>query len=288
MKAALLIILAASVLGLAATFGSLCKVTSVDPRVAYPYVLPEECETALAWGWPLPFVVDNPEFPNTDLLGTEDIACGRRLALNWLVWTVGFSAAVGSAGWLLAAARARTTANRMGAVRSPMNSKHKTAVIVCLVVLAVIAVWFVAVDRSWFVEYCPDCYYGRYIRQYRVFGFAVHESVYRDEPSPMGKVAADLGVPCTHPALVRWHKYRWWGLCILGWPAISGTSGMSSDEGWYDEAKSGKVKRLAELEPSLPGEFRQRVLREHDWVYWQALVKQIRTETSEGLGPEGE
>jgi hypothetical protein len=138
-----------------------------------------------------------------------------------------------------------------------------------------IATWFLAVDFSWFVESCPDCLCDRSALEWRVLGYPVRQSIVT-EPNLIEQVATDLGVPCSHPSLQRWHKHRWWGLCICACPCHNGIVGLTGDPDWYDPRLSSKVRGLTASEPGLPQEFRQRVLIEHDKQYWLAFRDRLR------------
>jgi hypothetical protein len=152
---------------------------------------------------------------------------------------------------------------------------RKRRLIIGLAVFVAAAVaWFFAVDWSVFEEECPDCGYGKWVEQYRVFGFPVHERT-KEEPALRQRVAADLGVPCEHPGLVRWHKYRLRGLCYRGPPWISGITRLWADDSWYDDSARARLRVMAEANPELGPDFERRVLREHDWDYWHKIVEQI-------------
>jgi hypothetical protein len=138
------------------------------------------------------------------------------------------------------------------------------------VAMVAIAAWFLAIDFSWFVERCPDCLCDRSAIEWRVLGFPVRKSLVA-EPNLIEQVAADLGVTCSHPSLERWHKHRWWGLCICAYPCHNGITGLTGDPSWYDSQLSLKVRELVAAEPGLPQEFRQRVLIDHDREYWLAF-----------------
>ena len=125
-----------------------------------------------------------------------------------------------------------------------MRRKH---IIFAGAAVAVMLVWFLGVDRSWFVENCPSCGFGRDILQYRVFGAPIHERV-QEDTTLLQRVAQDLGAACAHPKLERWHKYRWWGLCICACPRISGTHRMGGDMSWYNDTVAAKVRQLGLLE----------------------------------------
>jgi len=152
--------------------------------------------------------------------------------------------------------------------------KRKLTIILLTPVL-VLAFWFLGVDGSWFVEECPDCLYGRDIYQIRVFTIPIYErtEVYN---SVIQKIASDLGVPCSHPNLVRWHKHRYWGLLICACPCINGIDRLSGGDEWYDDKAEAIVKDLAKANPSLPNEFAQRVLKNHDWEYFKAFGQKVR------------
>ena len=89
-------------------------------------------------------------------------------------------------------------------------------------------------------------------------------------------VCADLGIPCTHPNLIRRHKQRRWGLCICWCPCHNGIDGLAGDADDYDQAMSARVKTLAKDDPKLGEEIRQRVLVEHDYEYWHAFAERMK------------
>jgi hypothetical protein len=149
-------------------------------------------------------------------------------------------------------------------------------IIIASSTLFVLAFWFLAVDLSWFVEDCPACGYGRDILQYRVFGIPIHEQS-RESITLLQRVAADIGAECSHPNLERWHKYRFWGLCIPAWPCINGTYRLTGDYSWYDDEARSIVKEMGRATPSLRNEFADRVLKDHDWEYWKDFVKRLKT-----------
>lgn len=143
-------------------------------------------------------------------------------------------------------------------------------------IFTVVVAWFLFVDWSWFVESCPDCGSDWSRTYFRVFGMPISEKTY---PNTMmlELVSADLGVSCTHPNLTRWHKHRWWGLCVCAYPCRNGIIGFAGDAAEYDDAMATRVKTLAEEDPKLGQEFRQRVLVEHDYDYWFAFVERLKT-----------
>jgi hypothetical protein len=133
--------------------------------------------------------------------------------------------------------------------------------------------WFAAVDWSWFEEQCPNCRYACSVTQYRVACVAIHEQRY-ERLSEIQLISADLGWPCDHANLYRWHKHRWWGLCKCAAPCHNGTLGFTWDE-WYDDAARKRVRRIARRNPERAAEFHQRVVVEGDMKYWQKFVAEI-------------
>jgi len=146
-----------------------------------------------------------------------------------------------------------------------------------LTVLAIavggVGLWFGAVDFSWFVERCEDCRRTREVFQYRVFGWPFY-SWDRCTETFLQVAAADLDVPCLHQSSFRWHKHRYWGLCVCARPCINGIFLMTGgEENWpvlLDE-----LRQRADEEPSLREELHQRVLVEHDIDYYRALLDDL-------------
>jgi hypothetical protein len=144
----------------------------------------------------------------------------------------------------------------------------------------IVAIWFLGVDGSLFVEECPDCMYGRDVFQIRVFTIPIyqHADVYN---SLLQQIAADLDVPCSHSHLNRWHKHRYWGLLICAYPCINGTERLVGGDEWYDEKARAVVKDLAKANPSLKDEFADKVLKGHDWSYYSAFCERVQALTGE-------
>lgn len=142
------------------------------------------------------------------------------------------------------------------------------------IAVAAIAAWFLAVDFSWFEENCPACLETRTVLQYRFSGYALHEET-QVRPSVIQRASVDLGVPCSHDVIDRWHKHRWWGMLLCYYPCSNGTIGLVGDPTWYDRNLAAKIKSLRVTRPEVSAEFRQRVLIEHDQKYWQHLLEEI-------------
>jgi len=149
--------------------------------------------------------------------------------------------------------------------------KLKVFIPICVVLCLL---WFMGVDRSWFVETCDDCLWSRDIIEYRLFTVPISERVI-EHSSAISAVARELGVPCQHQDIHRWHKQRWWGLLVCCCPCKSGITGLSSDEKPYGKRSSAKIELLVNSNPTLPQEFHQRVLVEHDMEYWHKFRGQL-------------
>ena len=143
-------------------------------------------------------------------------------------------------------------------------------------IVGLIVAWFLIVDWSWFIETCPDCNSQWSRTYYRVFGVPITERT--DSNTMMLElVSEDLGVPCAHSNLIRRHKHRRWGLCICAFPCRNGIDGLAGDSADYNQAMSARVQALAKENPKLGPEFHQRVLVEHDYVYWHEFLDQVKT-----------
>lgn len=141
-------------------------------------------------------------------------------------------------------------------------------------VFASIAIWFLAVDWSWFVADCPDCGHCADVAQYRVLGMPVRTQV-RDYPSISQLILDDLGVPCKHGNCEPWHKYRFSGLVCLTYPRIHRVA-LADDPEDYSDAMAAKVGRLGAENPELAAELYDTVIRKHDHrTFWQTLEDSI-------------
>jgi hypothetical protein len=130
------------------------------------------------------------------------------------------------------------------------------------------------VDRSWFVERCPDCDHYEDVIELRIFTIPVHRERSIDE-GMKERVAIDLGVPCIHPHLDRWHKHRYWGLLVCAAPCINGVIRIVGDD-WYDKAAAAKARRLAASDPSISARFQIEVLSHHNEAVWWEVQGLIR------------
>ena len=140
------------------------------------------------------------------------------------------------------------------------------------IVLAFGVLWFFAVDWSWFVHDCPACGHGEDTAEYRVFTATVRKTVY-EYPSVAQQVAADLGKPCTHPNVKRWHKHRSWGLLYCKSPCINGIYRLTGRTTWYDQTAASKIIALARREPALISEYHDRVFNKHDYKFLRVVLE---------------
>ena len=141
--------------------------------------------------------------------------------------------------------------------------------------------WFVAVEKSVYVDSCPDCFSVAFVVQYKVVGVVVSEKTDKIPQTLMEQAASCLGVPCFHPRVDRWQKSRYWGLLICGWPCIDGALnldlvGDQSPE--FVEVLGNALRRLEKQNPNLAAEFKERVLEKHDLDYWQQLRRLVQAD----------
>lgn len=157
----------------------------------------------------------------------------------------------------------------LGALCVLMNRKKFIAIASLLLIAAI---WFGAVDWSWFVYECPDCGYVKDVTQYRVFEIPVHETVYK-YPTVTQRVGIDLGVSCQHVRIDSWHKHRHWGLCVCADPCINGMYLLTSDDSWYTDDVSSKIVALSQNDPLVKAEYSKRVLREHQYQFVKTVLE---------------
>lgn len=143
------------------------------------------------------------------------------------------------------------------------------------IVVCVSLLWFGAVDWSWFVEDCPDCGCCSDVVQYRVFSMPVHET-FHEYPTTARLVSRGLGVECKHSNKARWHKHRWWGLCVCSDSCINGIYDVQRDSSWYTPEVQSKLKVLARNDPAVQTEFVQRVLIDHDLSFITTVFDRAR------------
>ena len=140
-----------------------------------------------------------------------------------------------------------------------------------VVFLSLTAIWFLAVDSSWFVNSCPDCIYRQHSFPWRIIGIPVH--VIEDEdPSFLNDAMQAIGQPCRHRRSIYWHKHRWWGLLICGRPCINGIMGLiyERDQETLDTLE--KLRQIGEENPELAAELHQKVIVEHDYAYYRTFA----------------
>ena len=138
-------------------------------------------------------------------------------------------------------------------------------------VVALLASWFLAVDWRWYEQDCLDCRGNRSIRQVRLASIVVYQSI-EDRPSLVGLVAGDLGVPCPHHHANRWLAERRAGLLVRVHrdPVLH-----AAHRPWYPLCARDAARRLGKSDPGLPAAFASRVLRGHDWAFWDVLRNRL-------------
>ena len=157
-----------------------------------------------------------------------------------------------------------------------VGKTKRRIIAVALLTIFIVVSWFLCVDLSWFVEYCPTCVYGKDILQYRVCTIPLYERT-EDHVTLLQRVAEDMGVECIHPKLVRWHKHRYWGLCICTHPVstVSIDCPMAMIPGMT--TPPARLREMVRTSPSLRDEFTERALKNHDAEYWWAFVERLKS-----------
>jgi hypothetical protein len=152
--------------------------------------------------------------------------------------------------------------------------RKRRMIIGVAVLVAPVAAWFLAVDWSWFEEFCPHCGHQNRITQYRVLGLAVSQRE-RATRTYFERLAADLGAPCQHPELTRWHKHRWWGLMLCRCPCINGSS-IRIDDRDYDERTAAAARRIARDDPTVGPELYDRVAHQRDRAFFEEVMERVQ------------
>ncbi len=138
-------------------------------------------------------------------------------------------------------------------------------------VFSLVAIWFLAVDWSWFVVDCPDCCRFEDLSQYRVLGIPVYTQVYA-QPSNIERILNDLGAPCDHINCRPWHKYRFWGLVLPACPFINGTILSEDDPSGYTVEMAARVRHVCDENPRLRAELRALLVKKHDYrAFWKKI-----------------
>ncbi len=140
---------------------------------------------------------------------------------------------------------------------------------------ALAALWFLAVDWSWFVWRCDDCGLLRETYQYRVLGRSVSSEQWEGNRLTSWALS-DLGVPCLHRDSHEWHKHRWWGLGYCAGPCWNGTHALLGDDSRYSEAVSLRATELGRSEPDFAREvYRKRIVERDAGFFWDVFMADV-------------
>ncbi len=147
-------------------------------------------------------------------------------------------------------------------------------IIIFSAVIVFSAFWFLCIDGAIFVESCPDCLYGKDVYQIKIFTIPIYQHTIDEHTSITQRIAIDLGAECKHPNLSGYEKWRFWGL-LIPQELHPGIDWMSGGDDWYDDKARVIIKEMVKTNPSLPDEFANRVLKNHDWKYLHSFVLQV-------------
>ena len=140
----------------------------------------------------------------------------------------------------------------------------------CAYLLA--APWFHSVEWCYYHDQCEGCYNGRTVLQYRVLSIPIQTTVKAwGEPTLIGRIASDLGIPCPHERFSRNVITRLAGLCVC--VQRGGTYPVNS--GWYPPCARRQVLSWKEADPGFVLRFRKRVIDDLEIEYWRGLRRQL-------------
>ena len=138
--------------------------------------------------------------------------------------------------------------------------------------LSLVAIWFLAVDWSWFQWDCQDCHTDKDIIQYRILGLPITNEVY-DEESFFNIALTDLGVPCLHANTTYFYKHRLWGLTLCACPCWNFTEGGYGPDERYTQTISARVRERGRSDPVFAAEVHNQLVKKHNFVFfWDALM----------------
>jgi hypothetical protein len=155
---------------------------------------------------------------------------------------------------------------------------------IALSIVAVVVIWFAAVDWHWSIGHCSVCWSCRDKFQYRLLGIPI-STRFRERRSTLQLALTDLCVPCAHEQCKLNLVQRHWGLLICECPCDrSDVLG----EGVYDEdytaAASIRLREVAFENPQLAAELYDLAIRKNDYrVFWHRV--DALTKASESFPP---
>lgn len=149
--------------------------------------------------------------------------------------------------------------------------KKKKYFLALLLTIFFVLLWFLAFDISCFEIVCHDCDFQNEVIQYRLFTFTLYQRTTFVFHGFKGRLAEDLGVPCPHKGICRYHLSRKWGVFfrkIYRFPTLCFVHS-------YDSIDPNTIRELLAENPNLPTEFEQRVLVKHDREYFFDLTDKL-------------
>ena len=138
-------------------------------------------------------------------------------------------------------------------------------------VLAMTAIWFLAVDWSAFYGHCPDCDYCRNSAQYRIICIPFRTQVW-EFPSKDQQILSDLGVPCGHADYNNEHRSRYWGLLYRTRPCLNDIFLLGDYPHEYTDAMASKLRRWGADNPERAAQLHDLVVRQRKYpTFWQTI-----------------
>ncbi len=150
---------------------------------------------------------------------------------------------------------------------------------ILIIFIFIDVIWFTCIDRLYFEESCPDCYWCRKVNVYRILGFAVHEDENVSKPL-IYRISEYLGTSCKHPHLTRITLCRWVGLCVPSRITREESFSPSDDflgaKYFKDENDlTEKLHSVSQRNPSIGVLFQRQVLINHNWDYLIRFMQEI-------------
>ena len=153
------------------------------------------------------------------------------------------------------------------------SSKTKSVFITIALIISLTALWFVAVEKSWYIEGCQNCYFQSYVFRYKVFGITIHQTT-QQYNTILRDVLIDLGVPCPHKGQFSLYKAKYYGLIIPMIKDNEETEILIGNDSWYTPAIAAKVKQLGKDNPEFAKEFYHQMIDLQNYEYWGKLFKE--------------
>lgn len=154
---------------------------------------------------------------------------------------------------------------------------YRSYVLVAAIGLVVIAAagLLAGVKHQRYQETCRGCGSQQSIVEASYLGIRAAPQVVAIEPTFRARIAADLGVPCAHDYERRLCESRN-GFIWVTPGDVARPRPRETVPGWYDKHATAIVEAVTAWNPTLPAEFRDKVLLHNDKEYLAMVVERMR------------